>query len=72
MAKVLEMQFTNLVGKLAKITIENPIEPIDAAAVSAAMDTIVANDVFTSSGGGFVAKHSARVVERNVSDVELA
>jgi hypothetical protein len=72
MAKVLEMQFTNLEGKVAKITIENPIEPVDPAALSAAMDTIVASDIFTSSGGGFVAKHGARVVERNVVDVELA
>ncbi len=36
------------------------------------MDTIIANDVFITSGGGFVAKHGARVVERNVVDVELA
>lgn len=72
MAKVLEMQFTNLEGKVAKVTIENPIEPVDPIALAAAMDTIIANDVFITSGGGFVAKHGARVVERNVVDVELA
>ena len=71
MAKILEMNFTNLVGKPAKVTIENPIEPIDPVAISAAMDTILANDVFTSSGGGFVEKRDARVVERNVTDIEL-
>ncbi|QOR68159.1 DUF2922 domain-containing protein [Cytobacillus suaedae] len=72
MAKVLEMHFTNLEGKVAKVSIENPIEPIDPIALSAAMDTIITNDVFTSSGGGFVAKHGARVIERNVTDVVLA
>ncbi|QOR66418.1 DUF2922 domain-containing protein [Cytobacillus suaedae] len=72
MAKVLEMQFINVEGKVAKITIENPIEPIDPIALSAAMDTIITNDVFTSSGGGFVSKQGARVVERNVVDVTLA
>ena len=71
MAKILEMNFTNLVGKPAKVTIENPIEPIDPVAISAAMDTILANDVFTSSRGGFVEKRDARVVERNVTDIEL-
>ena len=72
MAKILELHFTNLVGKPAKVTIENPIEPIDPAAISAAMDKIIANDVFTSSGGGFIEKRGARVVERAVTDIELA
>ena len=72
MAKVLEMHFVNLVGKPAEITIENQLEPFDPAAISAAMDTILANDVFTSSGGGFVEKRGARVVERAVTDIQLA
>ena len=72
MATVLEMHFVNLVGKRAKITIENTLEPFDPAAISAAMDTILANDVFTSSGGGFVEKRGARVVERAVTDIQLA
>lgn len=70
MSKKLELQFTNLEGKTATISIDDPIEPVNAAAVSAAMDTILAENVFTSTGGDFVAKKGARVVERNVTDVE--
>lgn len=71
MAKTLELQFTNQEGKVARISIDDPIEPVDPAAVSAAMDTILTADVFTSAGGSFVAKKGARVVERNVAEIVL-
>jgi hypothetical protein len=71
MSKKLELQFTNLEGKTATISIDDPIEPVVPATVSAAMDTIIATNIFTSTGGDLVAKKGARVVERNVADVEL-
>lgn len=71
MSKKLELQFTNLEGKTATISIDDPNEPVDQVAVSAAMDTIIAANIFTSKGGDLVAKKGARVVERNVDDVEL-
>lgn len=71
MTKTLEMQFTNEDGKTASISIENPIEPVDPQAVSAAMDTILSANVFLTSGGDLVAKKGARVVERNVETVEI-
>ena len=71
MSKKLELQFINFEGKTATISIDDPIEPVEAASVSAAMDTIIAANIFTSTGGDLVAKKGARVVERNVDDVEL-
>ena len=71
MAKTLEMQFKNEDGKTATISIENPIEPVDAAAVSAAMDLIISTNAFFTPGGAIVEKKGARVVERNVETVEL-
>jgi hypothetical protein len=71
MAKSLELQFANQEGKLVRITIDNPIEPVNPAAVSAAMDTILSANVFISSGGDLVEKKGARLVERNVSDVAI-
>ncbi|MCC3356163.1 DUF2922 domain-containing protein [Bacillus sp. REN16] len=71
MAKTLEMQFINEDGKTATVSIENPIEPVDTVALAAAMDLIVANDVFVTSGGSIVEKKGARLVERNVETVEL-
>ncbi|MFT4416292.1 DUF2922 domain-containing protein [Fredinandcohnia humi] len=71
MAKTLEMLFTNEDGKSATVSIESPTEPVDSAAVSAAMDTILAANVFITTGGDLVSKRGARVVERNVLPVEI-
>lgn len=71
MSKKLELQFINFEGKTATISIDDPIEPVDPAGVSAAMDTIIAANIFVSTGGDLVAKKGARVVERNVAEVEL-
>lgn len=71
MSKKLELQFTNFEGKTATISIDDPIEPVEAAAVLAAMDAIIAANIFTSTGGDLVAKKGARVVERNVTEVDL-
>ena len=71
MSKKLELQFVNFEGKTATISIDDPIEPVGAAAVSAAMDTIIATNIFTSTGGDLVAKKGARVVERDVTEVDL-
>lgn len=71
MAKTLEMLFTNEDGKAATISIDSPKEPIDPVAVAAAMDTIIAANVFLTTGGDLVSKRSARIVERNVDDVTI-
>ncbi|MEH7386031.1 DUF2922 domain-containing protein [Bacillus sp. JJ1521] len=71
MAKTLEMQFINQDGKTATVSIENPKEPVDTAAVSAAMDLIVSSNVFITPGGPIMEKKGARVVERNVESVEF-
>ncbi|MFS0674946.1 DUF2922 domain-containing protein [Ornithinibacillus sp. 179-J 7C1 HS] len=69
--KTLELKFENEDGKTVTYSLEKPIEPVDPAAVSAAMDEILAQNAFTTSGGDLVAKKSARIVERNVQDIEL-
>lgn len=71
MAKRLEMLFLNESGKNVTITVDDPIEPVDAQAVSEAMDTILLENVFISSQGYLVQKRGARVVERKVAPVEI-
>ncbi|MFC4321998.1 DUF2922 domain-containing protein [Litchfieldia salsa] len=71
MAKTLEMSFGTADGKVAKLSIENPIEPVDQIALATAMDAIIAANVFYSAGGDFTDKRGARVVERNVIDVVI-
>ncbi|MGP4106031.1 DUF2922 domain-containing protein [Virgibacillus sp. L01] len=69
--KKLELKFLNTEGKTVTYSLEKPIEPVDPVAVKAAMNEVIAQDAFTSSGGNLVTIKSARVVERNVQEVEL-
>jgi len=72
MEKSLELQFVNQQGKLARIVIDHPVEPVNAQQVSTVMDTIIAANIFTSSGGDLVGKQGARLLQRDVTEVALA
>ena len=71
MAKTLELQFVSDLGKTTKLTVDNPKEPIDPAAVKLAMEQIIASNAFLSNYGTLVSVGSARVVERNVTEYDL-
>jgi hypothetical protein len=72
MARVLELQFLNQENKTVTIRLDAPVEPVDPAAVNAAMDSVITQNVFTSSGGDYAAKKGARIVDRTVSDIALS
>ncbi|WP_010531474.1 DUF2922 domain-containing protein [Lentibacillus jeotgali] len=69
--KKLELKFLNEDDKTVTYSLEEPVEPVDPAAVGAAMDEIILQNAFTSSGGDLVSRKSARVVDRNVVEIEL-
>jgi hypothetical protein len=71
MAKTLELQFATEFGKTARISIDNPKEPIDEEVVKLSMVQIITSEVFTTASGKFVSSKGARVVDRNVTDYEL-
>lgn len=71
MAKSLEMTFLSELGKPTKLSVDNPIEPIDPAAVKAAMEQIITANAFAGNGGDLITADSVRLVERNVTDYEL-
>jgi hypothetical protein len=72
MAKTLELQFVTENGKVAKVSLDNPKEPIDPAVVKQSMDIMIAAGVFYSPNGNFVSAQGARVIERNVTDYPVA
>ncbi|WP_349410231.1 DUF2922 domain-containing protein [Pseudalkalibacillus sp. SCS-8] len=72
MAKQIELLFENTEGKTVRISLDQPVEPVDTLALNAAMDKIVTDNVLISSGGDLIAKKGARIVERNVTDVPLS
>lgn len=71
MSKKIELKFRNEDDKVVTYSLDNPIEPVDPVAINAAMDEILTQNAFTSSGGDVVEKYSARIVERNVQEIDL-
>ena len=71
MAKTLELVFITDIGKQARLSIEQPIEPIDLVKVKEAMEEIISSNAFFSANGNLSAVGSARLIERNVTDYEL-
>ncbi|WP_010530118.1 DUF2922 domain-containing protein [Lentibacillus jeotgali] len=69
--KKLELKFLNEDEKTVTYSLEQPVEPADPAAIKAAMDEIINQNAFTSSGGDLVSIKEARIVERNVEEIEL-
>lgn len=69
--KRIELFFENEDGKTVKYTLDNPLEPVNPVSVNAAMDEIIAQNVFYSSGGDLVAKKGARIVENIIEEIDL-
>ncbi len=68
----LEMRFTNAGGRITTISVENVREDVTPAEVQAAVDAILARNIFTSSGGDLVAAESARIVSTEITEIPLA
>lgn len=69
--KKLELKFLNEDGKTVTYSLEKPVEPVDPATVKSAMDEIISQDVFTTSGGDLVSIKGARLVDHQVTEIEL-
>jgi len=69
--KSLIMTFLNEEGTRANVTLPDVKDNISQQEVSVVMDTIIAGNIFSSSGGDLIAKHSAQITERNVTDLEV-
>lgn len=69
--KQLQLRFRNEEGRIVTFTLDAPIEPVNVAEVNEAMDEVLQENAFTSTGGSLVSKHSARVVERTVDELEI-
>lgn len=71
MMKKIELFFENEEGKTVKYTLDKPVEPVNPASVQLAMDDIIAQNVFNTSGGDLVTKKGARVVETIVEEIQF-
>ncbi|MDO7787950.1 DUF2922 domain-containing protein [Desulforamulus aquiferis] len=71
MAQTLELIFINEAGSKVTLRVSDPKENLQATEVKAAMDQIVSSNVFYSTGGNLVSAAGARVVNRDVVEMEL-
>jgi hypothetical protein len=71
MAKTIELHFTNSFGKVTKLTVDHPKEPVDPVAVKQVMEQIITANVFGGPIGSLVSVKEARLVENNVTEYEL-
>ncbi|MBC2579075.1 DUF2922 domain-containing protein [Clostridium sp. DJ247] len=71
MSKTLVMNFLNEEGKKTAIRVNNVKEGITEAEVSAAMDVIIANNIFTSTGGDLKYKDSAEITDKTSTELTV-
>ena len=53
------------------MTIAGVKDILEKADVTALMDTIIANDVFTSKGGALVSKYDAQLTQRQTTKIDV-
>lgn len=64
--KRLEMVFLNTAGRRTTIAVVEPKDDLTPESIRAAMELIIAKNLFNSTGGDLVAVDTARVVMRDV------
>jgi len=67
--KTLVMTFLNEEGSRASVTLPSVRDDVTQEEVSAAMDVVIAKNIFSSSGGDLKSKYAAQITERNVTDL---
>ena len=68
-SKTLRMVFDNAVGSSFTITLPEPKEDLTGPQIEAAMDLIIARDIFTTTGGSLTAKRDIRIVDTITNDL---
>lgn len=71
MSKTLVMNFLNEEGKKTAVRVNNVKDGVTEAEVSAAMDVIIANNIFTSTGGDLKFKDSAEITDKTSTELTV-
>lgn len=69
MAKSLQLQFETANGKRVSLSVDDPKETLTEAEIEAGMQAIIASNVFHVEGNPLATVRSAKVVERNVTEI---
>ena len=71
MSKTLVMNFLNEGGKKVAIRVSNAKDSVTEVEVKAAMDVILAKNIFTSTGGDLKTKDSAEIVDKTATELQV-
>ncbi|KZL90398.1 DUF2922 domain-containing protein [Clostridium magnum] len=71
MSKTLVMNFLNDSGSKTAIRVNNVKDGVTEAEVGAAMDVIIAKNIFTSTGGDLRTKDSAEIVDKTSTELTV-
>ncbi len=71
MAKVLRMTFVNEAGNNYSLNLRDPKDGITGEEVATAMDTIIAKNIFQTTGGDLVSKNSAVIIDTTETELTL-
>ncbi|ABO49055.1 conserved hypothetical protein [Desulforamulus reducens MI-1] len=71
MTKTLELIFVNVAGDKVTLRVNDPRDDLQEAEVRTVMDTVVAKNVFTSTGGSLTGVAGARLVTRDVAELNI-
>ena len=72
MEYTLSMTFITSGGGKASISIGGVKEELSQEEASTLMDTIIAQDIFQTKNGTLASKHSAQLIQREVTQFEVA
>ena len=65
----LRMVFRNQGGKNVTVTLDNPRNNLTATEIEAAMDLVIARNIFTGTGGDLVSKQDIRIIDSTTNDL---
>lgn len=71
MKESLQLSFLTDLNKTVHLLVPSPVQPVNATAVSAAMDAIVAANIFVFPTGRIVKKVAAKLNSTDASQVQL-
>lgn len=70
--RTLEMDFSTELNKTHRMRIYDARESVTSAEVNAAMDDIIAKNIFSGTGGELTGKIKAQLVSKETTDINLA
>lgn len=67
----LELEFKDELGKKFILSLDDPREDVTEVEIKAAMDDIVARNIFFTNGGDIVATAGARIITTTIDELEI-